>query len=69
MKKKLAALSALSVTAGAANAALPTALNTAFADFQTDALSLIDKGWPLLIAVFGGMLFMKLFKKIANKST
>lgn len=52
-----------------AHAALPTAVDTAFTDFQANATALLDKGWPLLIAVFGGMVLMKLFKKVGNKAT
>lgn len=52
-----------------AHAALPTALDTAFETFQADATSLLEKGWPLLLSVFGGMVLMKLFKKIGNKAT
>lgn len=60
---------ALGTMAVSAHAALPTAVDTAFTDFQANATALIDKGWPLLIAVFGGMVLMKLFKKVGNKAT
>lgn len=52
-----------------AHAALPAAVDTAFTDFQANATALLDKGWPLLIAVFGGMVLMKLFKKVGSKAT
>lgn len=52
-----------------AHAALPTAVDDAFTAFQADAVALIDKGWPLLVAVFGAMILMKLFKKVGNKAT
>lgn len=71
MIKKLSAVvvSSSLLLAVNAHAALPTAVDTAITEFKTDASSLIDKGWPLLIAIFGGMLMMKLFKKVANKAT
>lgn len=52
-----------------AHAALPTAVTDAITAFQADATSLINAGWPLLVAVFGGMILMKLFKKVGNKAT
>lgn len=70
LKKSLSAVVvSLAVVASSAQAALPTAVDTAITGFQSDATSLIDKGWPLMIAVFGGLLIMKLFKKVANKAT
>ncbi|MBI2779419.1 MAG: hypothetical protein HYX62_06525 [Gammaproteobacteria bacterium] len=65
--KKIVAVFGLSVgLTGVANAALPAVIDTSI---TTDALALIDKGWPLLIAIFGGMLFMRLFKRVGNKVT
>lgn len=52
-----------------AHAALPTAVTDAITAFQGDATALINAGWPLLVAVFGGMILMKLFKKVGNKAT
>jgi hypothetical protein len=70
VKNKAAVAGALALGAVVpAYAALPTAVDTAFTDFQSNAVALIDKGWPLLIAVFGGMVLMKLFKKVGNKAT
>lgn len=57
---------AASVTA---HAALPAAVETAFDSFQSDANDMLAKGWPLLLLIFGSMVAMKLFKKIANKAT
>lgn len=67
--KKIVAVFGLSLFGSFANAALPTVVGTSITAIQTDALSLIDLGWPLLVAVFGGLLFMKLFKKVGNKAT
>lgn len=70
MKTRAAVAVTLAMGAAAsAHAALPAAVDTAFTDFQANAVALIDKGWPLLIAVFGGMVLMKLFKKVGNKAT
>ena len=70
MIKKIGVISALALGAvGSANAALPAIVGTSITSFQTDALALIDLGWPLLVAVFGGMVFMKLFKKVGSKAT
>lgn len=64
----VAAVAAL-LASVSAHAALPTVVSDAITSFQTDTVSLINLGWPFLIAVFGGMLLMKLFKKVANKAT
>lgn len=69
MKKTVAILGLFVGFTGVANATLPTVIDTSIATLQTDALALIDKGWPLLIAIFGGMLFMRLFKRVGNKVT
>lgn len=72
MFKKLIVRAGIATTilaASTAQAALPTAVDTAFTDFQANATALLDKGWPLLIAVFGGMVLMKLFKKVGSKAT
>lgn len=52
-----------------AHAALPVAVTDALTSFKTDATDLITAGWPVLVAVFGGMVLMKLFKKVGNKAT
>lgn len=62
-------LAATALAASSAHAALPAAVDTAFTEFQANATALIDKGWPLLIAVFGAFVLMKLFKKVGNKAT
>lgn len=60
-------LAAASVSS--AQAALPTEVTAAFSAISTDATDLLATGWPVLIVVFGGMILMKLFKKVASKAT
>lgn len=68
MKKVGGALvAATAVVAGSANAALPTAISTELTALQTDGLALADLVWPVLIALFGAVLIMKLFKRFASK--
>lgn len=52
-----------------AQAALPTEVDAAFTAVQTDGLAMIAKGWPVVTAIVGGMILIKLFKKVANRST
>lgn len=51
----------------AAHAALPTGIDTALATVQSDALSLADIVWPIVIALFGSVVMFKLFKRYASK--
>lgn len=66
--KALAAFSLLAVT-GAANAALPTALTDALTSIQTDGTALITAGWPVFVAITGGLILIKLGKKVIGKVT
>lgn len=52
-----------------AMAELPTAVTGAFTQVKTDGESMITAGWPILLAVTGGIILMKLFKRVIGKST
>jgi len=66
--KKLGAVVALLVGGiAAANAALPAAIGTALTGVQEDGLALADLVWPIVIAIFGALLLMKLFKRFGTK--
>jgi hypothetical protein len=71
MKKlhTLASVLALSAFSAASFAEVPAAATSAFTAVQTDGLALIDAGWPVLTAIVGGFVVIKLFKKIVNKAT
>ena len=70
LNKKLGALLLLAVaTVGTANAAIPVAATTALTDIQTDGLAMIDAGWPVAAAIIGGMIVIKLFRKVISKVT
>lgn len=70
MKSKAAAFAAFALTASAsAFAELPTAVTGAFTSVKTDGESMIEAGWPILLAVTGGIILMKLFKRVIGKST
>lgn len=55
--------------AGSAMAELPTAATAAMTGLETDAGSMLDAGWPIAVAVVGGLLLFKLFKKVTGKAT
>lgn len=66
--KKIASGSAV-VVAGiaSAHAALPAAIATEFSKVQEDGLALADLVWPILLALFGAVLLMKLAKRFGSK--
>lgn len=58
---------AVALTAQEAHAALPTGVDTALGAVQTDAASLMDIVAPVLIAILGMTIVLKLIKRFANK--
>lgn len=50
-----------------ANAALPTGASTAFTDIQTDGLAMIDLAWPVIFALVGAFVLIKIAKKAFAK--
>lgn len=52
---------------GTAAAELPAVVGSTLSSIQEDAMSAIDLVWPIMLAVFGGLLLMKLVKRAANK--
>lgn len=70
MKTKAALLVALALTAStSALAALPTEVTGAFTSVKTDGEEMISAGWPILVAITGGIILMKLFKRVIGRST
>lgn len=55
--------------ASSAFAALPAAATTAITTLETDAGSMVDSGWPILVAVTGGLILMGVFKKVLSRAT
>lgn len=53
--------------ATAAQADLPTGLAAGLTEIQTDALALIDLVWPVVLAITGGFVLFKMFKRGASK--
>lgn len=50
-----------------AYAALPATVGTTLTALQTDGLALIDLVWPVVGAIVGGFILLKLFKRGASK--
>lgn len=71
MKKKIFMTLAVmvSMAAATANAALPAGLTDGITTFTTDWGTLETALWGLFFAVFGGLLYFKLFRKGVNKAT
>lgn len=53
--------------AGSANAALPTGIDTALTQVQTDGLAMADLVWPIVITLFGALVLFKLFKRFGSQ--
>lgn len=70
-KYKAAVLTAvLSVFAMAsAHAELPAAAAGAFTATQTDGLALIDLAWPVMAAIVGGFVLLRLAKRAIKSAT
>ena len=68
-KNKAVAFVTFAVVLGAstANAALPVEATTAITGVQTDGLAMIAAGWPVVAAIVGGLILIKLFKKVMGK--
>lgn len=58
---------ALLTVTGLAAAALPAGISSGLSTVQSDGLALIDLIWPVVLALFGGMVLFKLFKRAGSK--
>lgn len=65
----LTALTAAMVVSVPVHAALPAEATAAFTTLGTDATSLLAAGWPIIVIVVGGLVVMKLFRKVISKAT
>ncbi len=61
--KKVVVASALVAAAGVANAALPTEATAAFTAVSGNVTDIFAAIWPIIAAVTGGFVLIKLFKK------
>lgn len=52
-----------------AHAALPAEATAAFTSMNTDGSSMIAQGWPILVAITGGLILMGIFKKVLSRAT
>lgn len=57
------------VAAGSASAALPAEATAALTAIKEDGTSLIAAGWPVVVAVTGGLVLIKLFKKVVGRAS
>jgi len=54
---------------GSAMAALPASVGTTITAVQTDALAAVDLVWPLLLAVLGAFVLLKIVKRGIKAAT
>ncbi len=66
-KSLLFALLVVALLTRSAHAALPAVVGTTLTEIQTDALALIDLLWPVVLAVMGAFVLIKLAKRGGNK--
>ena len=66
-KSLLFVLPLIAVLTQSAHAALPAVVGTTLTEIQTDALALIDLLWPVILAVMGAFILIKLVKRGGNK--
>lgn len=52
-----------------ADATLPAAATTALSDVSDQAGLMLAAGWPILGAIVGGLVVMKVFKKVVSRAT
>jgi hypothetical protein len=74
LKNKAVATKAAVVTtavgaSSAASAEVPTEVGTFFTGLITDSASVMASAWPVMLAVTGGFIVMKIAKRAANKAT
>ena len=55
------------VFAAPALAAVPAVVGTTLTEIQTDALAVIDLVWPVVLAIMGGFILIKLVKRGGSK--
>lgn len=56
------------VSAMASTATLPAGVDTLFADTENLAQQAIDKGWPLMLTIVGGLVIFGIVKKVIRKA-
>lgn len=61
------AVASAAVFSASSFADIPAVVGTTLTTVQADALSLADLVWPVIMAVFGSILLIKLFKRYGNK--
>lgn len=69
MKKYFYALPVLFSVIPAAHAELPAAVATTISGIQVDSLAAINLVWPLLLAVVGAFVLMKVVKRGIKAAT
>jgi hypothetical protein len=62
-------IAALALVSAQSFAAVPAALTTAMSEITTDATSVVDAGWPIFLAIVGGLVLMGVAKKVIGKAT
>lgn len=66
---KAAAVAAAVSVSSSVFAAIPVEATTAFTTMETDGAAMIGDGWPILVAVTGGLILMGIFKKVLSRAT
>lgn len=67
--KKIGLGAAAALSTAAANAAIPTEATGAITTMTTDGGDMVLAFWPVLIAITGGLVLMKVFKKALSRAS
>lgn len=64
----IALSSIVSMSASAAESSgLPSGATAALDSIKTDSLAMIDYAWPILAAIVGAFVVIKIFKRVTSK--
>lgn len=70
VQARLAAIAAgTMVFVANAQAALPTEATAAFTEVLSDGKEMVGLAWPVAVAITGGFILIKIFKKGISKAT
>jgi len=64
----VALVPALMGLAASAHAEIPAAATAAITEMKETATSYLDAAWPIVLLVMGGMIGIKMFKKVIGRA-
>lgn len=68
-RKALGVIGVSAVAVGSASAAVPAGVETMFTGIATDFGTVLGYGYTLMLAIVGGLIIIKVVKKVANRAS